>query len=162
VPASDAGPPDAGASDAGGPASSDAGTPVPDAGSAAADAGTPARPTLAGCAVFPPSSPWNRDISGDPVDARSADYLAFMGADSLKLHPDFGALDYGLPFTIVNGSQPRVQMTFLAASESDPGPYPFPLDLLIQPGEDHHGLVLEKDHCVLYETTTRDRAPSST
>ena len=35
-------------------------------------------------------------------------------------------------------------MTFLAASESDPGPYPFPLDLPLQPGEDHHGIVLEK------------------
>jgi hypothetical protein len=144
------------ASDAGGPASSDAG--APDAGSAAGDAGTPARATLAGCAVFPPGSPWNRDISGDPVDARSAEYLAFMGAGSLKLHPDFGALDYGLPFTIVNGSQPRVPMTFLAASESDPGPYPFPLDLRIQPGEDHHGIVLEKDHCVLYETFATQRS----
>jgi hypothetical protein len=59
-------PADAGASDAGAPAS-DAG--VADAG---APDGGPAGPTLAGCPMFPPDNPWNRDISGEPADPHSA------------------------------------------------------------------------------------------
>src|SRR3954468_3085859 len=66
-------------------ASSDAGPAV-----APADGGSSAdsAPTLGGCPMFPASNEWNRDVSGDPVDARSADYLAFMGSSSLMLHPD--------------------------------------------------------------------------
>src|SRR5579859_7525827 len=78
--------------DAGGPAA----TPAPyDAGSSAtapADAGTPPAapplpadagmaaepplPSLGGCPMFPRTSPWNIDISNEPVDPHSADYLA--------------------------------------------------------------------------------------
>src|SRR5438132_4903403 len=57
---------------------------------AAGDAGVQRRPSLAGCPVFPLGNAWNRDVSSEPVDPHSADYLAFMGAGSLHLHPDFG------------------------------------------------------------------------
>src|SRR2546427_11420515 len=57
------------------------------AGDAGVDAGVP---SLAGCPVFPLGNAWNRDVSSEPVDPHSADYLAFMGAGSLNLHPDFG------------------------------------------------------------------------
>src|SRR2546427_6758672 len=57
------------------------------AGDAGVDAGVP---SLAGCPVFPLGNAWNRDVSSEPVDPHSADYLAFMGAGSLHLHPDFG------------------------------------------------------------------------
>ena len=136
--------------DAGAPV--DAGTPS-DAGGRA-DAGTPvgaAQPTLGGCPMFPLSSAWNRDVSADPVDPHSADYLAFMGAGSLKLHPDFGG-QYGQPFVVVPGSQQRVTMTFLYSSQSDPGPYPFPPDVPIQADVDHHVTVLDSGACALYET----------
>jgi hypothetical protein len=102
--------------------------------------------------VFPADSAWNRDVSADQVDPHSADYLAFMGAGSLNLHPDFGAPEYGQPFAVVSGSQERVPMSFLYASQSEPGPYPFPRDVPIQPDGDRHVVVLERDHCVLYET----------
>ena len=101
--------------------------------------------------MFPLSNAWNRDVSGDPVDPHSADYLAFMGAGSLLLHPDFGG-QYGQPFVVVPGSQQPVTMTFLYASQSDPGPYPFPSNVPIQTDTDHHATVLDSGACALYET----------
>jgi hypothetical protein len=138
-------PPDAGVQpDAGGPeAPPDAGPP---------DAGVqPSGPTLSGCPMFPANNDWNRDVSADGVDPHSADYLAFMGAGSLWLHPDFGG-QFGQPFVVVSGSQQRVPMTFLYSSQSDPGPYPYPLDVPIQTDADHHATVLDRGACVLYET----------
>src|SRR5439155_12602529 len=73
---------DAGAAGAGVDSSVDAGViAAGDAGViAAGDAGVPERrPSLAGCPVFPLENAWNRDISSEPVDPHSADYLAFMG-----------------------------------------------------------------------------------
>jgi hypothetical protein len=96
-------------------------------------------------------NPWNQDISAEPVDAHSGDYLAFMGADSLRLQPDFGG-QYGQPFVVVPASQPRVAMSFLYRSQSEPGPYPFPPDVPIQPNEDRHAAVLVQDECRIYET----------
>lgn len=114
-------------------------------------------PTLAGCAVFPADNPWNRDVSGDPVDPNSDAYMASMNAGSKKLHPDFGSdPSYGIPYVIVAGSQAKVPMTFDYADESDPGPYPFPNDAPIEGGSgasgDRHVLVIDKDACKLYET----------
>src|SRR5467141_1943843 len=136
------------------PVGVDAGT-GPDAGSGpgSPDGGAPlpSGPTLAGCAMFPLDNEWNRDVSGDPVDPHSAEYLAFMGADSLHLQPDFGG-PYGQPFEVVPASQPRVPMSFLYVSQSDPGPYPFPPDLPIQANEDRHATVLSQEECKVYET----------
>lgn len=120
----------------------------PDAGSAPVQ---PAGPSLAGCPMFPASSEWNRDISGDAVDAHSGDYLAFMGAGSLYLHPDFGG-QYGQPFVVVGGGQARVPMSFLYSAQSDPGPYPFPADLPIQDAADRHAAVIDSAECKIYET----------
>jgi hypothetical protein len=101
--------------------------------------------------MFPVDNPWNRDISAEPVDPHSADYLAYMGAASLRLHPDFGG-PYGQPFVVVPAAQPRVPMSFLYSSQSEPGPYPFPNDLPIQANEDRHATVLVRDECKIYET----------
>ena len=139
----DAGTPMTPVSDAGAPDAS-----VPDAGPA--DAG-PAAPSLAGCPMFPAGNAWNRDVSGDSLDPHSADYLSFMGAGSLNLHPDFGG-QYGQPFAVVPGTQARVTMTFLYASQSEAGPYPFPPDVPIQVDVDHHVTVLDQGECALYET----------
>ena len=109
-------------------------------------------PVIAGCAVFPADNPWNRDVSRDPVDPRSDAYIASIGA-SRFLHPDFGSdPTYGIPWTTVPGSQPRVPMTFDYADESDPGPYPIPANAPIEAGGDRHILVLDRDACRLYET----------
>jgi hypothetical protein len=114
-------------------------------------------PRIAGCPIFPPDNPWNRDISGDPVDPNSANYISHMNGGIRFLHPDFGSNPtYGIPFVVVSGSQPKVPVTFYYADESDPGPYPIPPDAPIEGGPastgDRHILVLDKDNGLLYET----------
>jgi len=107
---------------------------------------------IANCAIFPSDNPWNRDISQDPVDPLSSAYLATMNADSRFLHPDFGSNpDYGIPYTTVKGDQTKVAITFDQADESDPGPYPIPADAPVEAGSDAHVLVVDTDHCILYE-----------
>ena len=109
-------------------------------------------PRIAGCAVFPADNAWNRDVSQDPVDPRSDSYIASMNGPTEFLHPDFGSNpDYGIPFDIVPGDQPRVPVEFLYDDESDPGPYPIPIDAKIEAGGDRHILVVDRDACMLYE-----------
>ncbi len=111
-------------------------------------------PTIEGCPVFPPDNPWNRDISHDPVDPNSARYIAYInsGGDTY-LHADFGSnLDYGIPYNIVSGTQPKVPINFVEyGDESDPGPYLVPPDAKVEAGSDAHVLVIDKDNCKLYE-----------
>ena len=145
------------ASDAGNPvAAADAGAPADGGAIATADAGLPVPPArgpvLAGCPMFGPDSEWNRDVSGDPADPHSADYLAFMNAGTMFMHPDFGAPEYGMPFKVVSGSQARAPMSFRYFSQSDPGPYPYPADIPIQTNDDRHAAVVDRDNCLLYET----------
>src|SRR5207249_561386 len=73
-----------------------------------------------------------------------------------KLHPDFGSNPgYGIPWITVPGSQPKVPMAF-KYTDSDAGPYPFPMDAPIEGGAgakgDRHVLVIDRDGCLLYET----------
>lgn len=135
-------------------AAADAGVtvdPAMDAGFAVSAPPPPRGPTLAGCPMFPVTNEWNRDVSGDAVDAHSSDYLAFMGAGSLMLQPGFGG-QYGQPYAVVPQAQARVPMSFLYSSQSEPGPYPFPLDVPIQADVDRHATVLVQGECKLYET----------
>jgi hypothetical protein len=111
-------------------------------------------PTIEGCPVFPPDNPWNRDISNDPVDPDSVRYIAYInsGGDTY-LHADFGSnLEYGIPYNVVPGTQPKVPIDFVEyGNESDPGPYPIPKDAQVEFGSDAHLLVIDKDNCMLYE-----------
>jgi hypothetical protein len=108
-------------------------------------------PTLGDCSIFPPDNPWNRDISNDPVDPRSDNYIAHIGANT-NLHPDFGSNpDYGIPYTVVPGTQPKVPVSFDDPQESDPGPYPIPPNAPVESGSDAHLLVIDQDNCLLYE-----------
>jgi len=105
------------------------------------------------CPVFPANNPWNRSVSGDPVDSRSAAYIASIDSGRRFLHADFGSnSDYGIPWTTVPGDQPRVPMTFDYDDESDPGPYPIPEDAPVEAGSDRHVIVIDRDACMLYET----------
>ncbi len=105
-------------------------------------------PTIAGCRVFPPDNAWNTDVSTWPVHPNSARFIASIGTGNL--HPDFGDI-YGIPFTTVPGTQPRVPVSFYWDDESDTGPYPIPPDAPVEGGSDRHVLVLDRDQCVLYE-----------
>jgi hypothetical protein len=77
--------------------------------------------------LFPPDHWWNLDISAAPVDPGSAGYIAFVNnGGTRRLHPDFGgeaspgSVDiYGMPYAIVDGSQPKQAVTFQYWDESD-------------------------------------------
>jgi hypothetical protein len=107
-------------------------------------------PRVGGCPVFPRSNAWNRDISRDPVDPRSAQYIAAIGPGNL--HPDFAARRFGIPFTTVPATQRRVPIRFTAyGDESDPGPYPLPRTARVEGGSDRHVIVVQRGRCRLYE-----------
>lgn len=59
-------------------------------------------PMVGPCAVFPSTNEWNRDVSADPVDPNSANYLASMNAGTTFLHPDFGS-SFGIPWIVLGG-----------------------------------------------------------
>ena len=112
---------------------------------------------IGACPVFPFDNEWNRDISADPLDPNSAQFMAKMNGALAKLHPDFGSdTASGIPWISVPGSQPKVAMTFANNQESDPGPYPFPANAPVEGGAnsmgDRHVIVIDRDACVLYET----------
>jgi hypothetical protein len=123
-------------------------------------------PTVAGCPVFPPDNIWNTRIDHMPVDARSPQYVASIGARD-GLHPDFGSAQHdgapiGMPFMVVPMSQPKVAIRFRnfgdeppAGEESDPGPYPIPRNAPIEGGpksrDDRHVIVVQQEGCTLFE-----------
>ena len=108
------------------------------------------------CSAFPANNVWNTDISALPVDPRSATWLASAQAATTKLHPDFGPSPYGIPFVAVNDTHPTVTLQFLYDDQSDPGPYPFGPDIPLESGSDRHALMVNSDHCVLYELYAAD------
>lgn len=104
--------------------------------------------------VFPTDNDWNKDISHEPVDANSAKLIASIG-NNVNLHPDFGTVwenqPIGIPYNVVNGTQPKVKINFSHGSESDPGPYPIPPNAFVEAGSDRHVLVIDMDNKILYE-----------
>lgn len=106
------------------------------------------------CTDFPADNPWNTDVSGYPVHANSANYIAAMGA-AKTLHPDFGTVwdggPIGIPYVEIGADQPRVPISFYYDDESDPGPYPIPPDAPIEHGGDHHVIVVDHERCELWE-----------
>jgi hypothetical protein len=80
--------------------------------------------TLQGCMIFPADNPWNVAIDGPGVQVIH-DYDAKLPPNT-SLHPDWGDFStnhYGIPFNVVNATQPDLATTFNSyASESDPGP----------------------------------------
>jgi hypothetical protein len=115
-------------------------------------------PTIGDCPVFPHDNPWNTDVSNYPVDT-SHDYIGSLGA--ITLWPDFGGDGaYGIPYVSVPFSQPLVPVSFDVADESDPGPYPTPLDAPVEGGGDRHVLTLRQGDCKLFELYAAEREGS--
>ena len=111
--------------------------------------------SVGGCALFPANNVWNTPIDTLPVHPNSAAFVNTMGA-AKGLHPDFSAAgSYGIPYIVVPGTQPKVQVTFQYSGESDPGPYPIPANAPIEGGPsssgDRHVLVVDNAACKLYE-----------
>jgi hypothetical protein len=123
-------------------------------------------PHVGGCAVFPASNWWNRDISKMPVDRRSSQWLSHMST-SRNLHPDFGPSygdgpNYGIPITVVGPKHRKVHVSFDYSSESDRVGYPLGADTKIEGGRnsggDMHAIVVQKGTCRVWETwSTRVR-----
>jgi hypothetical protein len=115
-------------------------------------------PSVGGCTLFRADNAWNRDISRDPVDPRSAAYIAAISAGGRsRLHPDFGSNpEYGIPYVVVPQSQPAAPIEYVEyPDESDPGPFPIPPDAPVEGGPasdgDRHVLVVRQGECKLYE-----------
>ncbi len=107
--------------------------------------------------MFPADNPLNEEVAGLPESPRSQQYVEAIGL-SAHLHPDFGNNPaYGIPYVVVGPEQPKVPIKFTAyKSESDPGPYPVPLNAPIEGGGkkgkgDKHVLVLQEETCMDYE-----------
>ena len=128
-----------------------------------------------------PGNWWNQDISHVPVDARSAEYMAFINnGGTRRLHPDFGGYEspgsaniYGFPYVTVDANQPKRAVTFYYPDESDGVDhasgrsypfYPIPDEAITQPywieggppgntspGGDRHMLIVDRDNRHLYE-----------
>ena len=115
-------------------------------------------PVIGGCPILPRDNPWNTDVSQAPVDT-SHDYIGSLG--SMTLWPDFGGDGaYGIPFVSVPFTQPLVPVGFDVADESDPGPYPTPLDAPVEGGGDRHVLTLRQGDCRLFELYAAERQDS--
>ena len=131
--------------------------------------------------LFPADNWWNADISSAPVDANSRGFINFIGS-TRKLHPDFGGEAspgsvsiYGMPYAVVDGSQPKLAVTFAYWDESDGVDYatgqgipfyPIPAQAAAQPhwveggapgnvdqrsSSDRHLLVIDCTNRNLYE-----------
>jgi hypothetical protein len=123
-----------------------------------ADRIPPPSPNVGGCPVFPAENAWNQDISQAPLRGNSAAIISSIQSNGgTRLHPDFGENpDYGIPFVVVPGGQPLVPITYTAyGDESDPGPFPVPLDAPVEGGADsdgdRHVLVVRAETCDLFE-----------
>ena len=128
--------------------------------------------------LFPPDNWWNLDISNAPVDPSSAAFISFINNGGTRhLHPDFGgevspgsAQIYGMPYAVVDGTQPELTVRFvLYPGESDGVGVPFyriPAEAITQPhwieggdpgsvdlrgSEDRHLLIVDRDNKYLYE-----------
>ena len=112
------------------------------------------------CTVFPADNYWHADISKLPVDRHSDAWMSHMSPGS-NLHPDFGPsygaqpVPYGIPYTVVAHSHPRVHVHFTYASESDDVGYPLGSDTRIEGGAgadgDRHALIVDRKTCRLFE-----------
>src|SRR5580692_7176 len=124
-----------------------------------------AGPTFPGtnCPAFPADNVWNTPITGLPVDANSATWLASMSSSSTYLHPDYGPsgnprAPYGIPWNVVHKATVFTHVTFQYASESNRRPYPLTASTPIEGGSDRHALMVDPYQsassaaCTLFET----------
>ena len=114
---------------------------------------------VAGCPTFPRDSVWNTPVNALPVAAGSAEVVAAIGG-AKALHADFGSGAWdggpiGIPVTVVAAGQAASRVNFSYADESDPGPYPIPVNVAVEGGAnatgDRHAIVVQTGTCRLFE-----------
>jgi len=128
--------------------------------------------------LFPADNWWNLDISAAPLDPNSASFIGFINNGGTRhLHPDFGgevfpgsSQIYGMPYAVVDGTQPRLTVDFVLYGDESDGVgvpfYPIPAEAITQPhwveggdpgnldlrdSEDRHLLIVDRDAKYLYE-----------
>ncbi len=120
--------------------------------------------TVENIQIFPAAHPLNMDISNSSVDANSDLIINNIG-ENKGLFPDFGSGEWqgapiGIPYMSVDGSQPKVPITFRAngydgnyGAESDQGPFPIPLNAPIEGNGlgDSHVISIDVENGILYE-----------
>ncbi len=121
-----------------------------------------ARADIGGCPIYPPNNVWNARVDNLPAHPQSDAYIAALGATN-GLHPDFGSGSWdgypiGMAYATVYSPTPSIPVNYTDyGSESDPGPFPIPLDTPIEGGRwltntgDRHVLVVNTFDCKLYE-----------
>jgi hypothetical protein len=119
---------------------------------------------IAGCPVFPASSPWNQRVDALPVHPRSDAMVRSIGLDD-PVHPDFGSGRYegrpiGIPYQVVDRAAKTSRVRFEYADESDKGPYPIPSSPRIEGGSDRHMLLIQRGSCRLFELFAAQRGGS--
>jgi hypothetical protein len=114
--------------------------------------------TVGNCPIFPADNAWNLDVSNAPIHPMSNSYVRSLARGPNKhLRAGFGLWpEYGMPYAVVSGSQPKVPIAFTEwGMQSDPGPYPIPHNAPIEGAgkvwADRHVIVVDKDNCMLYE-----------
>ncbi|MEV6007726.1 hypothetical protein AB0M29_13035 [Streptomyces sp. NPDC051976] len=156
------GTPSATASASPSPSRKPASTPTPDP--------RPARHDGGACQVAPADSVWRTRVDTLPVAARSAAYVAAIGASS-HVHADFGSgtwdgEPFGIPVTAVTAATPKVRVSFDYASESDKGPYAIPADARVEGGPsatgDRHVIAYDRAGCRVYELYAAQRRSDGT
>jgi len=135
---------------------------IPASPSAGANTASPSNadpaggPVIGGCPVFPEDNYWNVTANQLPVHARSPEWIDSIGRNT-GFHMDFGSGEWdggpiGIPFNVISASQVGTYtLDFYYPDESDAGPYPISENPTIEWGSDHHVLLVETEHCRLYE-----------
>ncbi len=118
---------------------------------------TPTKEAAEKIQVFPADNPWNKDISTSPVDPYNTQIIAGISTPVIKA--DFGSglwqgAPIGIPYVVVCGNQPKININFTDyGDESDPGPYPMPLNSPIEGNGtgDAHVIAVDIENKKLYE-----------
>jgi hypothetical protein len=118
---------------------------------------TPVKSAAENIQIFPADNPWNKDISGSPVDPLNTQIIAAISSPAIKA--DFGSglwqgAPIGIPYIVVCGNQPKIPINFTDyGDESDPGPYPIPLNAPIEGNGvgDSHVIAVDVQNKKLYE-----------
>ncbi len=124
--------------------------------------GTAGAPSFGGCAVFPSTYAFNSPIASLPARPESAAVIAKTNqtGNSSKLQFAFWSNPAsGMHPIVVPASQPLVPITYdQYPQESDPGPFPIPLNAPQEDNGDKHIIVVQQGTCQLYELWATHRS----
>lgn len=118
-----------------------------------------------GVQLFPSNNFWYANVSGLSERSDSAaringtmdrdeKFSGVIGYPAGQLHCDFGTGGVGMPYEVVESTQPNIPITYhypAGEAESDPGPMPIPLNADFEDNTDKHILVVQKGTNRLFE-----------